>query len=456
MVGGVFTSMLLEEVSVRNLILYFAAACGYVPRKYMRVFSRAPAYPSSALRSAVRSGLVTVNPLLERISYRDKKDEYIQLTMDGFKYLSENAQYLPPELRWVREIYDTARFCKIVRENSVNDNAKMRRYLSVVGATIFSAASGCKVSTSFPKPREEKKEEREAQNLSWYDNGVDFELDLDNKLLGNGMVGPSQQSVLPRRTQAEIIREIIETKKEPEQNRNGVIFNHDADIIFTNSFEMKRLISSTRIDSEAFSSGRFTGVAESPLKSVLMYEGRRTGFSWSKWQTEYDMKPYRIFTMGKSKYRNFRLGEEYGAMLVSNAKMFEDLMHDKADRRKPGELFAQGFSSFIFFPINHVGTVQFSAYMNTDMKSYYLAVAENAVFSGYYQHNSGRYPTLFPLISNAGMPITIGTYIDAVRIQRILALIKEAPFQFGVVCYEWQSDYYRRVFPDSTEFLLVQ
>ena len=442
--------MLLENVSVRNLVLFFGASCGYVPRRYVRVFTPALTYPHSAIQSALKNDLITITPLIERVSYKKRKDEYIQLTTKGFRYLSEHADKFPDELRWVGAIYKEAIACKIVRENCVNDQDKMRRYLSVVGATIFTAASGCQVSTPFPQSRTAQGRENE-EGLFLLDDGIGS----DGVSITDIETG-SEQSMLPRKTQAEIIEEIIRNKNEPEQNLNGVIFNRGSELIFTNSYEMKRLISSTRVDTTAYMSGRFTGVVESPLKSVLMYEGRRTGIGWSKWQTEYDLKPYRLFSIGKSHYRNFKADRQLGAMLVKNAKMFSDLMHDKAGKRKTGERFAEGFSSFIIFPIDYIGTVQFSAYMSTDMKEYHAGMIESAVLSGFYQRNSGMYPTVFPLKSNSGIPTTVGTFIDAIKIQKILSILEASPFQFGVICYEWQCDYYRRVFPETVEYFIVK
>lgn len=191
--------MQIEDLSVRNLVLYFAATCGYVPRKYTHVFSPSPTYSSAAIHSAhsaLEKRFITINQVSERISYRKKTDKYIQITMDGLRYLSKHADSLPEECRWVQEIYKATLSCEII-----------------------CAASGCKVSTPFPLPRDA--EDDNGGLCGILPSGDD------------GMEHIPEQSVTSKRMLSEIIREIIENQKEPEQNRNGVLFNSASEIIFT-------------------------------------------------------------------------------------------------------------------------------------------------------------------------------------------------------------------------------
>ena len=166
--------------------------------------------------------------------------------------------------------------------------------------------------------------------------------------------------------------------------------------------------------------------------------------AWSKKATMPETRAHHAYDTHLSQYRTLRGGENHGVMFVENPKMFADLMLDKANKRK-GEPFANCFDSFLVFPVSYVGTSQFITYMVTDIEEFEAALTREAVASGIYQNNTKYFPELFPLLTDNNIPIAIGVYIDTTKLNRIEQIIKKSNHPYGILCYPWQVDYYRRV-----------
>lgn len=81
-------------------------------------------------------------------------------------------------------------------------------------------------------------------------------------------------------------------------------------------------------------------------------------------------------------------------------------------------------------------------------------MVESAIASGLYRRNPSA-SNLFPLVNSGGVRMAIGLFIDAIQIRNLIAAYETDKKPMGIVCYEWQQDYYRRVVPDGTLLMAV-
>lgn len=433
----------MGEASTRNAILYLAASCIYVPRKSLSVLGCSDSFLSRALRSAQERGFVTKSTITERVRYRDSKEEFYQITGEGLRYLSEKRKKLPDDMRWIGAFYQEFKNFGWLRERALRGTPQMSRFLSVTTSAVFCAAAGCRVPLVLPLGQRFKCGEIEIAAAD--DDILFFVNEGEDKLEG---------SRDERNTLSDEMLKFLESKEGKEQNPNGILMNRDSDVVFTDVFEMKRKLHGEFGRHGHYTGGRFTGIVESPLKSVLVYEGKREGMSWAKWITDLDLRTYRTYVSRISKRISYQPGRESGVMLVKNAKMFADLVLNKYGKKQKGEKFGKGFSSFMFFPISEAGAKQFSEYIRSDLSEHYEKVISDAIESQMFMKNESTYQRYFPLATQDGVRLMIGTFLDGVKIQKILDIQTADPFPFGIICFAWQQDYFSRIFPDAFFFII--
>lgn len=438
--------------SVRSMILYLTAAFVYVPRRYLLSLTAHREYASREVKYATEMQYIKAFSVTERANHRDSSEQYYQITPKGLEYLAKKSHRFPDEMKWVGNLLSAMEQCQLLRERSVRGHIQMRRYLSISGAAVFSAAAGFRVNAVTPRGQIDG-EELSDLYIDTLDND-DFDLWLSEEET-DIQDGAENKSEMTRTTQGRIIENLLE-KAGMEQRHNGAIINKRSAVSFTSVYEMKKRIGAVLGAGHTHSGGRFTGVVESPFKSVLLYEGKKDGVGWSKWLTDIDLQVYRIYKARVSENKNYQLGMEHGAMLVNNAKMFAELLLNKRGKMKPNEKFANGFSSFMMFPISSMGVRQFAEYMRTDIQMHRARLVADAVDSGLYQRNIGGYANLFPLKTYDGTLMAVGTFMDAVMIQKILDSQTGMSFPFGMICYDWQQDFYCRIFSEDVMITTVQ
>lgn len=431
------------EASTRNTILYLAASCIYVPRKSLSVLGCSDSFLSRALKSAQKNGFITKSKITERVRYRDSQDEFYQITGDGLRYLAEKREKLPEDMQWIGSFYQGLKSYGWLREKSLRGTPQMSRFLSIINATVFCAAAGCRAPLVLPVSQQLQSGEIEIDATD--DDFLFLTREEENKVGGG---------VDERTTLAEELLKFVNAKEGMEQNPNGILMNRNSDVVFTDVFEMKRRLHEELGRHGHYSGGRFTGIVESPLKSVLVYEGKREGMNWAKWITDLDLRTYRTYVNRISRGTSYRPGRETGVMLVRNAKMFADLVLNKYGKKQKNEKFGKGFSSFVFFPISEAGAKHFSEYLRLDLSKHYEKVITDAIESEMFKRNEATYQRYFPLATQDGIRLMIGTFLDGVKIQKILEIQTVDPFPFGIICFAWQQDYFRRIFPDTFFFII--
>lgn len=347
---------------------------------------------------------------------RRQEFHFYGITKEGIQFLVDHYMVLPPEKQWVQFLDPSVR---LRAKGLCSTERSMKRYLGVSGTAYMMAVLGIDAEPISPSMRP-----------------TEFGQD----------------------TGGELDRCIAEAKGKyigQKQNLNGMQ-SQQTDLKFSNAMQVKTALVQLMGDPTPFYAGRYTGILESPLRSVLIYVGNKEGMAWSKTALKPEVLAYRAFVNRVSGVNTVEVGDTQGILFVENAKMFADIYLDKAGCRRGGP-FAAGFRSFIIFPISRIGLEQLEQYMYTDLKEYEQELADAAVRSGLYTENkdASRCGGLFPLKNQRGTPMYIGTFLNTVTLSKLRRIAKTPGADVGIICYEWQIDYYRRVVPKAT-FMTVR
>jgi hypothetical protein len=152
-------------------------------------------------------------------------------------------------------------------------------------------------------------------------------------------------------------------------------------------------------------SGRYSGVAESFYKSVLIYTAPVFGMGWSKWYVNKEITVFEIWKKAKSitsELYRFSNGPS-AALIVQNPKQFANLYFDvDHERRQSQERFGGEFQQLYILPLNDDGIKHFRLLMATDDVSFDGQTVNDAIKSGNFVKNKGAYFSLFPLLNEKG------------------------------------------------------
>ena len=364
-----------------------------------------------ALQKGMAQGFIKEYTLANKIGGRIFRSGYYGITGLGLQYLLDHDDMISFGLRGDRDELQ-ARIAESGRAPSLQSE-KMARYLSISGTAFLASLMGASTSPIFP-PSGQKKSEQTATDCS----------------------DPDDVESLPE-----------------EMNKAG--FSDDSTrisgnngFVFLNAYEIKRLLAGNVGQYSGYHAGRFTGILESETKSVLVYTGSKGGMSWSKVATKPEFKAHHVYSAKYSAYKNLPGGENHGIMFVQNARSFANLYLDVAHKRKE-DMFADQFNSFVIFPVDSYGVINALEYIEIDLADYERQFAEAAIQSGIYKANTSGHTTLFPLKNLNGIPMTIGVFIEGVKLNRLRTIYEKTAAAYGVICYQWQIDFYQRVIPEA-------
>lgn len=407
----------IEKPSCMIDLLYWLTVFGALSRQYLLTLANNSNYMYRVLQEAKDEGLITEKEIHSG-SKRDKPITYYFVTAKGIDVLSRSYDALPEPASWVRYLIPPQKVV-VSREGSTNERAE--RYISIAGMAFIAALIGAKTDVmSFEKQLSEVKK----------------------RVVQRGSV--------PNTTSALVAAALNEQNK-TEGIKNDHLSLTQSDIVYHDAFVVKGSISNRLLNAEKLVRiGRYTGFLESPVISVLTFIGDKEGMTWSKYFYEAEGKAYRCFCTSYSVYKeNPRDTQGYvnAIMMVSNAKMFADLFLDTKKARTK-EKFAEQYASFHVFPISRQGVALLERFMH---KRYEDIEQEIAKFAMDYWSFSGpekAYSRLFPITDPDGMPIMIGALINTTKLNQLLAVVEKTGLKYGILCYEWEMDYYWRVCGD--------
>ena len=398
-----------KSLTVLLTMLSGLARCDYVARGYLLAASdKITAY--RALKAGITKGYMSESTVTQKIRGKTYRTRYYSLTMEGAEYLSEHEALLHGESQSQR-ILDASGKAYGKRPSLSAD--KMARYLSVSGTAFLMTLIGAAVSPITPATGERK-------------NGAPSTDRTDREENTDGWIAQALDDFPNFSTEGDAVGKYV----------------------FRNSYEVKKAVSGRAEQYGGYHAGRYTGILESPQKSVLVYVGARGGMSWSKIATKPEFGAHHAYSVHYSDYKNLPGGENHGIMFVQNARTFADLYLDTAGKRKDDE-FADRFDSFIIFPIDCSGVANAMEFADNKVAEYEHEIVVTAIKSGVCEKNTSGYTSLFPLRSAGGVPTAVGAFIDCVKLNRIRKVYEKTGIACSMICYPWQVDFYRRVIPNA-------
>lgn len=443
--------------SIYDRLLYTLLTCSIATRPALLVLSKNQQSIYQAISKALQVKHIKEYSTSIKVASRRKKITYYGITRAGVNHLSKIRYKLPEDMSWVQTIPWQEKTVSLFGEDRTG--TRIYRHLRISTANIFFGSMGAEIWPLFietndtvvktgdwPGNNELESVTVSPEKNKGNDPGVDCLVGIDD----------AKPFTKPRSIQLSmILKELFRIFEASEQNCNGSIKNPGASIKFTHSRKMSQLLYGDEDSLIAKNTiwGRETGIVESPLKTVLIYTGDKRGMSWSKFHTDIERKEYRQFNAA-SAYHNIALDNGLTMLIVDNPKMFADLFFDTKGKRH-GEPFGGNFASMIVVPDNRAGIENAYQYLMTDTKLFYKSIIDDAIQSGGFMKRAGKYDSIFPLQDVKGTSIAIGVYIDGIQIGKIKEAAGVLRKPIGVICYEWQREYYRRVLSD-TKFIIME
>lgn len=397
------------------IMLHDIGICSCVGRAFVIAsMKRATAYRQ--LDRAIKQGHIKENKLVVKLNSKSHQVYYYNITSAGLRYLSSNYAAMPVDYEWLKYIRVSTNRLKI-KMQPLNVE-RMIRFLNISGTSFLMATIGAEMSDVFTT-RVFKSEEEEGPCI-------------------NDQPASSLDAII-----TDARRRYLDLNQGAQKSSTAL---HS--MAFHNAIDIKRVLAEEGKDYSDFHGGRYTGILESQYRTVLVYVGSRTGMAWSQTASKPEISALHAYSVRYAKKHTLMGGENHGIMLVENAKSFYDLFTDKKKKRKR-EVFAERFDSFVVFPISNAGLENLTDYMDCDTATYEHELVAAAKQSGVYRDNASGHTRLFPLVNEDNTPMAIGTFIDAVKINLIRRIYAKTAITYGIICYDWQMDYYNRVAPEA-------
>lgn len=196
----------------------------------------------------------------------------------------------------------------------------------------------------------------------------------------------------------------------------------------------------------------FCGIADSRYSSFLVYSAHDVGMKWLPWINSTELKLFRQWFS-----RNGRDRFKPGAfLLVKNLQQFYSLYNDTAGVRTEKQKTVQlgnGLSSFHVVPVDSTGVKHLTRLMLNDPAETRKEIIREAIERAEFLPSDRGEDDVFPLIDTYNLYTAIGTDLDIRQMQKIEAVLEFTGIsQFAVICYDWQQDYWFKLFPGTTVY----
>lgn len=237
---------------------------------------------------------------------------------------------------------------------------------------------------------------------------------------------------------------------------------NNAAILFYNGTVVKAIAgkANDHVSVRDYLSGRYSGIAESHLKSVLIYATPLFGMGWSKWLVEKEISAQVIWKKTRSIVQEaYRFSKGASAALIVNSpQQFANLYRDVDQaKRSEGEVFGGGFTNLYILPLNNEGAKHLQWLMLTDDDAFSAATIMEALKSGVYVRSDKANAGLFPLLNVNGFRTALGFQLNAKLALRIEQIANTLPDEhFEILCQKWQVPYYQAIMPANVEIVSVE
>ncbi len=229
----------------------------------------------------------------------------------------------------------------------------------------------------------------------------------------------------------------------------------DSGIVFHNT----RMIKTSAAQSSDYASmrdyqaGRYSGVVDSPCRSLGLYTAPLKGMSWSPWILEKEDAALSLWkkSLAGSAPAVCAPRSSCAALVVTRPYQFHSLYFDAAHvRRSDSDVFGGMFDHFYILPSNRCGVSVLKCLMTQSDAEIASSAARVLAETGEYRIGDDPRTSLFPLRDREGHPAAMCFTLDAKQILQIEQRADRFPREtFLALCLPWQYLYCASVLPDN-------
>lgn len=411
----------------KNKMLLLLILNNYTSKKAFKSLLKGRSNASSTIKKLKEDGWIKERKVGYKSKNRkEKKITYYMITARGFNCLLEEVE-LTPSSETLR-IFEYAKWMKGMMpifqslDCSMNlTSEKIIKHLDLSTSTLIAFAIGASFSPLVVSIAAHAEEQNKKGKL-------------ENKI-----------------SLTQIVNEA--TRNFVDAERGGLPYLFSASKIrFTNARDVKHVTVGKYKSSSNIMYGRFTGIFEAPQKAVLTYAPPIRGMSWNRWVVNGEILAYQIFLSYQGLYGSDPYSYISGTIFVEDEKMLDNLMKDYHEKRNDNDVLGSGFNELVIFPLTQNGLNQFRHYLLDDREAVEKNIVKQIVQLADFNENHVGDTVLFPIVERSGLPVTIGIYIDIIRINRLISYPLE--LQYAIICREWQEEFYRKVL-NPTEFIII-
>lgn len=368
-------------------------------------------------QKALKNGHIKKITFTKRERTKHKTDLY-SLTKKGLRYFTEHDTIITPQLT----MYEASNYLNVLKRGDLKPERQEKIARDTAAITLASKAGiSIPVDNYTNSLREISSEEQEDTNASLSDF---FQSSLTDELYQSfGLY----ENASP-----------------------------DSPMTFHNSSCVKLSAgnANTYVTSRDYLAGRYSGVIDSHLKSILIYAAPMFGMKWSKWIVEKERNAYRLWKTSHGvagTHNSEAVKSDCAALIVDNPNQFSNLYRD-VDKVQMGseEIFGGPFKSFYILPLNMNGAKHLRWILMNNDDTMNAAITNDAIESGSYVRNDRANPGLFPLLNAYDQRTALGFQLDAKQMMKIERVALSIPSEtFEVLCYDWQVPYFKSVMPEN-------
>jgi hypothetical protein len=392
--------MKVENLNTKMKILYALLPRGIATRASLMCCGHDQNHVSITLQQMLKNNLLAKREIKLRSKPRVQKKRYLTITPAGFSHLVEHSDLKVFDI----VPYDAFRFS--VRGNMSNEH--IARILATNDAAIPLKQCGCQT-----------------------------ELD---RLLQRGR---DELNGLPAIVH-DILSEYQEYGLQPDLLDEPSI--EEAPRFFS-SLELLPLLKLDKNSASQYAFSTHVGALVTSMESFMLYRSGKRGIGWKA----NGARRYAVAAGVALRSINgvsHPGGIRSAIIFCKNPREFYNVYRDPYHLRKEDGSYADGFGQ----PYAHL----FSVLVQRDSLLVLLAlirlgvdadalIAEPLVGAG-LERNEGMLHEDYPY-AKSGRPVFLGVTMDMHKIRRFEAQMKRYGGDFGIVCYDWQAEYYGRIFP---------
>jgi len=444
---------MLEEMTILNRILCSLLLHGMVTRTSLLILneSKGPVYQE--ISKALNKKMIKQRIVKTKIKGNYVQVAYYTITRKGIQRIKDGMEAKMPWLSYINTNVERI----IIRGHGVKA-ARVERFVRISSVAMMMRGIGADTETTYINSAPSEAEQVESDR--WWETDYDLLSDEENETsilvdtMDEGRVMPLSELVLTAINKYQLYQ---------GQNNNGMK-ETNYNMTFHNAIQIKTKLTGGRSDLQAsdFTFGRYSGLLESRYKSVLLYIQTSIGVVWSKKVAEREMaamKNYgRFYTINKNiKYDDVRAG-----IFISNPKSLSDIFfgskgrNDKEGVDNANAISGKPFTHFYVIPITYEALKLFKYNMETSDCELQKFIINKSVDGGLCVLGETLDNVLFPLTNESGANIAIGTIMDLNQMRILDGIMSRfREHKFGLMCYGWQVEYYRRIYDEKIEYFVI-